>query len=382
LRKLASAGTAADRSRALGAFALSRALAWAAGGAAIGLWGMHSNADRFDPGSVARGPWAYWDSTWFLEIARHGYDRAEDAAFFPLYPLLLKATGASVAGGVLVSLACFAAALWLLHRLVALDFGERVAGLTVLLVALFPASAYFSAVYSESLFLLLSVGAVYAARTDRWALAGLAGALATGTRSAGIVLLVPLALLWWRSAPRRPAAAAWLALVPLGLVAFCAYLGLSGEDALGPFRAQDAWNRGATWPFGGAWDGVRAAWEGFGEIVRGEPRTWPVYDTAWLDIGLLATLVAALVALAGAVRRLPTAYSLYALAALALPLTFPTEGQPLMSLPRFVAVLWPLHLWLALAVVERTGPRRAVLAASACGLVLVSGEVSTWGWVA
>jgi mannosyltransferase PIG-V len=381
LRKLARAGTAADRSRALGALALSRAVAWGAGGLAIAIWGMHANAGRFDPDHVARGPWAYWDSVWFLEIARHGYDRAEDAAFFPLYPLLLKATGASVAGGVLVSLACLAGALWLLHRLVALDFGAPVAGLTVLLVALFPASAYFSAVYSESLFLLLSVAAVYAARTDRWALAGLAGALATGTRSAGIVLLVPLALLWWRSPRRRPLDAAWLAVVPLGLVTFCAYLGLSGEDALGPFRAQDSWNRALTWPLGGAWEGAQAAWEGARQLLAGEPRTWPVYDTAWLDVGLFATLVLALVAAAGAVRRLPPAYSLYAVAALALPLTFPAD-QPLMSLPRFVAVLWPLHLWAAVALIERAGPRRAVLAASAVGLALVSGEVSTWGWVA
>ena len=375
-----SASTAGDRS-ALIAFAASRALAWAAGGIAVAAWGVHANAAQFDPGGLTAGfrPGAYWDSVWFLEIASGGYDRPEDAAFFPLYPLLLKATGSSVAGGVLVSLACFAGALVLLHRLVALDFGARAARLTVLLVALLPASVFFSAVYSESLFLLLSVGAVYAARTDRWALAGIAGALAAATRSAGIVLLVPLAIMWWRSAPRRPWSFVGLALVPLGLVAFCVYLEAVGQDGLGPFRAQDAWGRSlGVAPV----EGARAAWDGLVSLVRGDPRSWPVYDTAWVDVGLFATLLLVLVALAGALRRLPAAYSLYAAAALALPLAFPADGQPLMSLPRFVAVVWPLHLWLALVLLDRVRARWAVLAAFAAGLALVSGEVSTFGWVA
>ncbi|HEV3002054.1 MAG TPA: mannosyltransferase family protein [Solirubrobacteraceae bacterium] len=372
---------AGDRIPGLGAFVLSRAVAWGAGAAAIAVFGLHANAERFDPGGAARGPGAFWDSVWFLAIARDGYDRPEDAAFFPLYPLLLRATGASVGGGVLVSLACFAAALWLLHALVALDFGARVARVTVLLVAVFPAATFFGAVYSEALFLLLSVAAVYGARTDRWGLAGVAGALAASTRSAGLVLLVPLALLWW-SGGRRPRDGLWLALVPLGLVLFCAYLALDGGDGLAPLRAQDAWGRELTWPLGGAVEGASAAWEGARQIVSGEPRTWPVYDTAWLDVALFGTLLAALVALAGAVRRLPVAYSLYAAAALALPLTFPADGQPLMSLPRFVAVLWPLHLWLALVLVERARSRRAVVAVSVAGLAAVSAETATWGWVA
>ena len=63
------------------------------------------------------------------------------------------------------------------------DFGRDVASLCVLLVAVFPGGLWLSAVYSEALFLLLSVGAIYAARTDRWAWAGIAGALAASTRA-------------------------------------------------------------------------------------------------------------------------------------------------------------------------------------------------------
>jgi len=354
----------------------------AAGLVAIALWGLHgTNEDAFDPDGLTdgAGPFARWDSVWFLEIARDGYDEPADAAFFPLYPLLVKATGSSVAVGAIVSLACLAGALWLLHRLVALDFGEQVARLCVLLVALFPGAFFFSAVYSESLFLLLSVAAVYGARTGRWELAGIAGALAAATRSAGLLLLVPLAILWWRSRPRPARGAVCVAAVPLGLVAFCAWLEAELGDWSLVFDAQDAWHRSLAVPFADAAD---AAWTGARQIAEGEQRTWPVFDTAWFDVGLFVLLLLALAALVGALRRLPLAYGAYAAAALALPLLFPADGQPLMSLPRFLAVLWPLHLWLAVVLVRRPRARVATLAVFATGLVAVSAEAATWGWVA
>jgi hypothetical protein len=393
---------ARDRTRGdvLGAFLLSRAVVWAAGVVAIAVSGLHeTNPGAFDPADATRpfggvgdalvGPGAYWDSVWFMRIAEQGYS-GEDAAFFPLYPLLVAAAavplGSPVVAGIVVSAACFGGALWLLHRLVALDFGAEAARLCVLLVACFPAAVFFSAVYSEALFLLLSVGAVYAARTGRFDAAGAAGALASGTRSAGLLLLVPLAMLWWgarrtRAARRRDLA--WVALVPLGLVLFCLYLAAEGVGATAPFEAQQSWSRELALPLAGVVQGAEAAWEGARQILAGEPRTWPVYDPAWLNVALFACLLCALIAVAGALRRLPRAYALYALAALALPLTVPAQGDPLMSLPRFLAVLWPLHLWLALWLGGRGRTATAVvLAGFLAGLALVSAEVSTWGWVA
>jgi hypothetical protein len=384
--------------RAPAGVALSLVTVWVAGAVAVWTIGRSPNAEAYDPDAVTHpwGPFAYWDSGWFVEIAREGYDDAESPAFFPLYPLLVRIFGTltteEVIGGVIVSLACYAAALWLLHRLVALDFGADVATLTVLLVAVFPAAAYFTAVYSEALFLLLSVGAIYAARTDRWALAALAGALAASTRSAGVVLVVPLAILWWRgtaplaalrrgspgAAPaRRPRDLAAVAAVPLGLAAFCLYLAVVGEDPLGPFEAQKEWGRSFAGPLWGIAEGAEAAWDG----LRGESTASAVYDTARTDLALFAVLAGALVAVVGALRRLPLAYSAYAAAALAIPLSYPADGQPLMSLPRFVAVLWPLHLWGALLLVDRPRARWAVLGLGLLGLAVFSARVSTWRWV-
>ena len=372
------------------AFWTTRAVVWIAGVGAIALFGVRdANATSYDGGGLTRpfgaigdalvGPAARWDSVWFLDIAATGYDE-QRAAFFPLYPLLMKAAGDPLLGGLAISLGCLLAALVVLHRLVSLDHDRDVAALTVLLVAAFPGSLWLSAVYSEALFLLLSVGAVYAARTDRWMLAALAGMLAAATRSIGVLVLVPLAVIWWQAG--RPRAALPVVAVPLGLAAFCAVLAASGLDALGPFRAQDAWDRSFAGPFGAIPHAAEAAYDGVATLLSGDPRPTEPFDPSILNPVLLAVLALTLVAVVVAIRRLPAAYWLYVVAALALPLSWPVDGHPLMSLPRFVAVLWPLHLAVALWLVTRPRARGVVLGVSLAGLALVSGLVSTWNWVA
>src|SRR3954451_4049739 len=194
------------------AFWVSRLLVWASGAAAAALFGLSARVQLFDPGAVTRpfgpagnalaAPLARWDSVWYLAIANDGYpaDDPRRAAFFPLYPLLVRAAntvvGAPIGPGALVLLLWFAGALVLLHRLTELELGAPAARMTVWAIALFPGAVFFSSVYSEALYLALSVGCLYAARTGRWAWAATAGALGAATRSAGVPLVVPLAVMW------------------------------------------------------------------------------------------------------------------------------------------------------------------------------------------
>jgi Mannosyltransferase (PIG-V) len=397
----------ADTWRALWA---SRLLVWAAGIVAVLVFGLSERASDFDPagltspfgatGDVLVAPFARWDSVWYLAIAGGGYGDGAREAFFPLYPILARVTGlplgSALLGGVVASTALLGVALVLLHRLVALDHSRAVARNAVLVTALFPMSFFFSAVYSESLFLALSVGAIYAARRDRWALAGALGGFGALTRSAGVVLLVPLLILYlWdtgslRRRPRVPGPEVlWLALVPAGLGLYCAYLQLAGYDALAPFHAQEVWFRSFAGPFVGARDGVVAAWQGARQLLSGARE--PVFFTASGDdpfvaarhnLELLTWLGLAVAATIGALRRLPVAYGAYVVAALALPLSYPVEPQPLMSLSRFVAVLFPLGIWLAVWMTGRVWRERLVLAAFAGGLVVYTGIFATWHWVA
>jgi Mannosyltransferase (PIG-V) len=361
------------------------------------------NAAVFDEPELTRSlaepllsPLARWDAAWYLRIADSGYGGTDArAAFFPLYPLLVRAIaapfgaspGALLVAAYLVSLAAFLGALVLLHRLVSLELGRPLAQPALLLLAVFPAALFFGAPYSESLFLLLAVGAFYAARTERWAWAGAAAAGAAATRSAGVLLLLPLAMLWWSTRPRRVRDAAWLLLAPLGLAAYAAFLGLAEGDAWRFLDVQDAWSRELTVPLFGAWEGFGAAIDGARQLLSGqteivyfEEAAGDPYRIAAINLMLFGALVFALVACAGCLRRLPKAYGVWVAASLVLPLTFPVKPQPLMSLPRFVAVLFPIFMWLALWSEERRATAR-VAAVSALGLGLFTAQFASWHWI-
>ncbi|MEP6953585.1 MAG: mannosyltransferase family protein [Solirubrobacteraceae bacterium] len=385
---------------------VSRVAIWLSALGAIALWGTSPRASAFDPGAVTRpygalgnalvAPMGRWDSVWYLAIADGGYP-ATDArrpAFFPLYPWLVRVvgtvTGSPLIAGALLSTACFAAALVVLHRLAELELGPEAARWTVWALALFPMSFFFSAVYAEALFLLLSVAAVYAARTGRWAWAGALGGLAAGTRSAGLVLVVALGLLWWQQRDRRASQLAWLALVPAAQAAFCVLLALRGADALAPFHAQALWFRSFAGPFAGLLDGAVAAADGVRQLIHGPGP--PVYFTpaggdplrvARFNLMLFAFALLAIGALVGALRRLRPAYGAYAIAAITLPLSYPVAPQPLMSLPRFEAVLFPLFMWAGWWLARGGRARRAlVLGSSAVLLAAFSAQFATWHWVA
>jgi len=386
------------------------------------------NALKFDEPELTHAvadplfaPLARWDSVWYLRIADSGYGDSEPrAAFFPLYPLLIHA-GGTLGGGskaalliasYAIALAALLAALVLLHKLVSLELGRRYAGPALLLLAVFPAALYFGAPYSESLFLLLAVGAFYAARTERWAWAGACAAGASATRSAGVLLLLPLAVLYLygprgteppgRGAPAARAGArlaafrprhrigpdiAWLVLAPLGLVAYVAWLGLAEGDPWRFLDVQDAWSRELSVPLGAAWEGLTAAVDGVRQLASG--RRSPVYfevaagdpfRIAAINIMLFASLLFAAVACVGVFRRLPKAYGLWMVVALLVPLSFPVTPQPLMSLPRFLAVLFPIFMWLALVCEERRITAQ-VAAVSAVGLGLFTAQFATWHWI-
>jgi len=370
---------------------------------------MERNAGKFDlpavtsplggVGDIAAEPLARWDAVWFLTIANRGYDGADSPrhAFFPLYPLLSRGLGQLGGGGpaavliaaYAVSLAAFFAALVLLYRLTALELGRRAAWPTLLLLCVFPTSFFFGAPYSESLFLLCSVGAFYAARTGSWAWAGVAAAGASATRSAGVLLLLPLAFVYYKQhGLRLRRDLLWLALAPLGLVAYAAYLGLTYGDPLSFSHVQEFWNRDFAGPLVGAWDGAGAAYEGVRQLLSGsrdiayfEQSAGDPFRVAAQNIALFGFLCFALVGAVGVLRRLPFAYGLYVVTALMLPLSYPVAAQPLMSLPRFVAVLFPLFMWLGLVCEERRMTDRVAIA-SAVVLGLFVTQYATWQWVA
>jgi hypothetical protein len=328
-------------------------------------------------------PWTHKDAGWFVHIAREGYGPGEArTAFFPLYPLLVRAVGVLTLGndwvaGMLVSLACYAGAMVLLFLLTAARSTKRTAAIAVVLISTFPTAFVFNAVYSESLFLLLTVAVFYLADRRRWFLACLAGSLATLTRSTGIVLVVPLLLLYaehrgWmprrgqtarRPAPswREDARLAWLLLIPAGLGVYMTYLWVRFGDALLFAHVQSShWRRALNWPWADVWRGARAAYRG---MFAMHDRLWmfpsgflPGHRLEFLFARTLlpfGTLLFAAFCLIIVLRRLPASYGAYSLLALLIPLLEPSGVAPLYSVHRFVLVLFPLFMGLAIVLEKR-----------------------------
>jgi hypothetical protein len=318
-------------------------------------------------GNALLGPATRFDAAYYLSIASHGYTSRPDLpVFFPLYPLLIHGlsylTGSDVIAGVAISWASFGIALVLLHRLAELELGNRAADATVLLLAFTPLSFFFTAVYTESLFLLLSVGTIYAARRERWALAGILGALATLTRVTGILLVVPILIMHLPSRRRPGRHLGWVLLMPAALVGYLAFLAASGFSWLAPFQDEAHWDRHTTGPIGGIELAVRLAIRSAGAIVRGahplyNPTRFGPLSPAGQSIYLLLVLLIAGVALASCLRRLPLEYGAFAAIALMMCISSPRPGQPLFSLDRFVLTIFPLWMaagaWIAKRHLER-----------------------------
>ncbi|HVF85073.1 MAG TPA: hypothetical protein VM821_03765 [Abditibacteriaceae bacterium] len=192
-------------------------------------------------------PWTTYDAERFVHVAERGYDVVTSISF-PLYSILLipfnRSEVAMAAWGVLLSNGAFLLALAMLYRLTARDFNSLpVAKAALWATAFFPSTVIFSAVYAESLFLLLLVLTFWNARGNRWGWAALFGLLAGLTRNSGPILFVALAIeysMQCRAAQRegRPAPSLLLALATttplLAFVAFQLYLKqtLGGSDLI------------------------------------------------------------------------------------------------------------------------------------------------------
>jgi hypothetical protein len=158
----------------------------------------------------------------------------------------------------------------------------------------------------------------------------------------------------------------WLALIPLGIVAFLAGLEIAGGHALSPLTTQHT-----AWARQGA-DPVVVVWKAIKQTIV-EHRGNEVIQLAFLLAGLIATV--------GVLRRLPLAYGLWMIAAFIPPLADP-EPELLLSTSRFVAILFPIAMWLALWLADHPRLRTPTLVLFAVSLSYVAGKFALWHFVA
>ena len=372
------------RTPATGIFLWSRAAIWLAAIFSF-LWfepNRHPNAARWDSPLIhelgyGTDVWARWDSVFFVRIAEHGYDKTS-AAFAPLYPGLVSLVGHVFFGhyvlaGIVVSLACTLGAFVLLHEIAEQRLGADGARRAVLYLAVFPMALFLQAVYSESLFLLLVLGAFVLAERGRFAAGGITTGLAILARPAGVALLPALVLLAWRRRDRARALACLALAAPVAAV-YPLLLWRQVGDPWAFAHAQDRWHRHVSHagPLGGIWSAL-VHWTPSGAGVN-HAIAVNAEDLAFLVLFIALTIVVW--------RRFGAVYGLFAAASLAIPLTYPSSRWPLLSLPRFGLVVFPFFLALAALTNGRPRLHTALAACSSLLLGIAVVQWALWQWVA
>lgn len=332
-----------------------------------------------------------WDARWFLQIAESGYEEVpQAAAFFPLYPAAAHGvawvTGSTLVAGVLISLAAGAVAAWALAEIARPLLGERGARDAVLYLALYPVGYVFAALYSDGVFLALAAAAFLAAQRGRVVAAGVLGGLATGTRLIGLALVPALAVLLWRGRDARSLLRlAPLALLPAAVGLYALYLDATLGDPWAFTHAQADWNREVSpaGPLAGLWDAVLAAGRGARDLLD-LPAAGPGHAerVAVWNLSHLALLGAAGWLTVVAWRRFGAAFGLYSTATLAIVLSAPAVGFPLVSLPRLLLGDFPIFLALAAVTLERPRAREATLLGFAALAALAAAAFARGIWIA
>ncbi|MFH8746061.1 hypothetical protein ACH4GK_02165 [Streptomyces rimosus] len=220
-----------------------------------------------------------WDSRWYTGIADHGYAAFLDPsrfdacnlAFFPLYPVVVKAVAGVTPGsratiGLLVAVGCSLLAAWGIHAVGERLHGRRVGTVLAVLWGATPVAAVQWMGYTESLFTALVAWSLYAVLTDRWVTAGALCLLAGLTRPTGVALVaavcVSAVVALWRLRRTGPAPmpldpdrnrirriVLGAVLAPLGWLAYVGWVGVRLGRADGYFAVQRQWRN--------EWDGGR-----------------------------------------------------------------------------------------------------------------------------
>ena len=323
-------------------------------------------------------PWQRWDTLHFQVIAERGYGAYDTSLFSPfLYPWLMGMVaklfgGDTLLAGLIVSNLAYLVALAYLYRLTAMETDQQVARRCILYLASFPTAIFFLAAYSESLFLLTTVAALYYARQRRWLAAGAWAFFAPLARLQGAILPVVLGFEAWRA--RRDArfptlqAVIGLTLSVLGVIAFPLYVWLVlGKMPWEPLLVQSSRFRGSfTLPGLAIVEAVKT-------IFSGEPVMMDHFDLGFTLLFILLTVLI--------VRRLPAVYGLYIVLMLMAILIKVGEIQPLMSVPRYVLAIFPAFNVLGQAG-KNQWANRLILYLSWLGLLYFCGQFVIWGWVA
>jgi hypothetical protein len=336
---------------------------------------------------------ARFDAGWYGGIALDGYhfggsfDRQQNIAFFPAWPMLMRAAGYPIGafapgvakerrmarllwGGTILSILAFAWGVLYLWRLARDTIGEPSAPAAVALFAAYPFAMYYSAPYTESLFFLGSVAAIYHFRRHELIAAAIWGAVVGLTRPNGCFLSVVLALMMvesmWKISkfpPSQISKSLAAASAPgLAMLAYSAYVNSLTGAWFGWARLHEAWGR--------SYSGVAPMTRAYGWIT--DEGLLHVFEGVPFDTLNSFGLIFVLLMVWPVARRLGIAFAAFILVN-AIP---PLLAGGVLSMGRLTATLFPVFLALAVTVRPRVIP--PLITAFAIGQGLAAVLFFTW----
>lgn len=292
--------------------------------------------------------WNRWDAINYQKLAEFGYNATDEMrprlVFYPLYPWIVRlfafVTHDYLISAFIVSTIASLATAILFHRLVALEYSKELAQRAVWFLFIFPTSYFLHIGYTESLFLMLALGSVLAARKQRWLLAGILGALTCLTRVNGLVLIPALLVeaghQYWIT---RRWQWQWLAIGVIGL-GFCGYL-LLNKHVTGDFFAfssimRQNFGKSLTWP----WTGINSA---LGSLNRepGDAQMIGMQELSFIVLGLACTIVSWV--------KLRPIYSVW----MTVNWLLFTSVTFVLSVPRYTLTMFPIFILFAMLAARR-----------------------------
>lgn len=320
------------------------------------------------PGRPWLDMWPHWDAGWYRDIADRGYwefvpGRQGPLAFFPAYPLLMRAVssvvGNTLLAGIMVTCAAGAVAAGLFFTWLRERVSPAAAWTALLLFLLYPFAYYlYGAVYADSVFIAAAIGAFLLVERDHPWLGGLVGAVATAARPVGFVLVVALVILvvekrggvrnvGWRDAG--------VLLAGLGIGAFAVYSWARFGRPLAFVDAQEGWNQTPGWE---TWFKVQF-WKDVQDFRS--PLAWCVF------VSHPVLTAAGLACVPRVVRRFGWSYGSFALLGLAISAI---STKNFFGMSRYVLSAFPCFAVAGELLAERARLRLAALTGS--GLTMVA----------
>lgn len=297
-------------------------------------------------------PWANFDGDHYLAIAMHGYD-ASVARFFPLYPIIIKIIANPFSRisnpyytfiiGMFVSNLSFLAACLILYKLLRTEYSYKTSFWTIIFLLVFPTSFFFGSIYAESLFLLLTVLSFYLVRKRKWLLAILSATLLPITRSVGLVILPALFIEWFlqqkeKNKPPSIIILLSLFLIPLSLIGYAFFNFIKFKDWLYFVHAQTELSNGRS----SSIILIPQTLFRYGKMLITVPITQYIWHIVFLELAMF--FFAAILLYIAYIKKIRLSYLAFAILAFLIP----TSTGTFTGLPRYVIVLFPMFIALAL----------------------------------